>query len=88
MLPLIRTDGHKLENNMGKEKLWNISSLKQKFYRTSISPQDTVWLKSVLVIWSSRCSEFLSFMEIGAVKGNVSVGNQTKFLTPAYTNFG
>jgi len=56
--------------------------------RTCIFPQDTVWSHSVLVICSSRCSEFLRFVEIGAVKGKVSVGKQTKFLKPTYTTFG
>lgn len=55
--------------------------------RTCISLLDTVWLNSVLVVCSSRCSEFLSFVEIGAVKGNVFVGKQTKFLNPTYTTF-
>jgi hypothetical protein len=31
MLPFVRTDGQKRENNTGKKKFWNISSLAQKF---------------------------------------------------------
>jgi hypothetical protein len=56
--------------------------------RTRISTQDTIWLNSVLVICSTRCSEFLSFVEIGAVKCKVSVGKQTKLLNHIYTTFG